>query len=101
MRKIMFLLLCLGLFGCVNTSFVKYDATIYELTNPETIKIFTFDPPQKHIRIGEIYLAGRVTWGSEIFAKTVKRMAAEMGGDAVVLPPGMLPATGIVIKFKD
>lgn len=104
------LLLAVSIFlaGCATTAplpkSVLYDnAKAYPITNPDNVKIFQSEPPQKFVKIGEVelesseygsnavgdILAGPANnWGKDTtatFEKKIKDEVARIGGDAIII----------------
>jgi hypothetical protein len=91
------LILCCLLTGCASASVARYpSAHTYLPTNPNNVAVYTNFPPTEYETIGEIEGSGApaATWGS--VAWEMRKKAAEIGGDAVILLMQDTPFVGTI-----
>lgn len=94
---ILLLILCCLLSGCATANVAKYpSAHDYLPTNPNNVAVYSSFPPQEYETIGEIEGSGApaATWGA--VAVEMRKKAAEIGGDAVVILVQDTPFIGTI-----
>lgn len=99
------LALSLLLIGCAAFRSVHYGKEYAEPTLSKNIELVSQEPSQKYTRLGEVVVFGVTESNRFYMLKELKEMAAEMGGDAIILQERAFPRyapkplLGIVIKW--
>ncbi|MDP8234091.1 MAG: hypothetical protein P9M06_04755 [Candidatus Saelkia tenebricola] len=106
-RKVFYLLLVALFFqGCAAFQSIHYGEEYSPPTHVENIQLFSYNPEKGYVELGQVTVFG-VTHSNRIhMLGRLKEMAAEMGGDAVVLQERKTPLytpkpiVGTVIKWQ-
>lgn len=100
-------LLAIILQGCAAYKSVHYGEEYSSPTHIENVKVLTYKPQGNFIKLGEVSVFG-VTSSNRIYMlNQLKEMAADMGGDAVIIEERDFPRytpkpiIGVVIKWQD
>lgn len=108
MRKIICLLLVMTIIvGCAAFKSVHYGEEYSPATTMEKVEVLSYEPGQKYIKLGEVTVFGVTDSNRFYLLNQLREMAAEMGGDAIVLQEREFPKytpkpiVGIVIKWQD
>jgi hypothetical protein len=94
MKRLLLLLLCLGLAGCASFYASRYPNDDYPATSPESIPIYNNYPPVPYEIIGEVGGNGAPASSWQGMGKRIREYAAQMGGDAVVIAEQATPYVG-------
>ncbi|MDP8252914.1 MAG: hypothetical protein P9X27_00730 [Candidatus Kaelpia aquatica] len=108
MKKVFYLfLVLLMLQGCAAYKSVHYGQDYSSPTDVDDIEIFSFSPGGSYIQLGEVTVFGVTPTNRAHMLERLKDMAAEMGGDAIIIeeretPTYMpKPIQGLVIKWQE
>jgi hypothetical protein len=86
MKKLIYLfIIAILVNGCATASVTRYPSLYYPPTDPKNVAVYTNFPPAQYETIGKIEGSGApaATWDS--VAMEMRKKAAEIGGDAVVI----------------
>ena len=107
MRKVIFeTVLFFLLSSCAAFQSVHYGQEYSEPTAVSKIQVFSSQPALSYVKLGEVSVFGVTKSNRSYMIGQLKKMAAEMGGDAIILQERELPRyvpkpiKGIVIKWK-
>jgi len=94
MKKLLTILLCLGLCGCASFYASRYPNDEYSPTSPDSIPVYNNYPPVPYEIIGEVGGNGAPLSSWQGMGKRLREYAAQMGGDAVVIAEQATPYVG-------
>lgn len=84
--RLVFLFIFLAvLINCVSSRIAKYPGFNYPPTNPDKIQIFNLPPTVPFEIIGEVEGEGGKLFSYKIALSNMRKKAASIGGDAIVL----------------
>jgi hypothetical protein len=96
-RKIFLLAVCVILTGCATASVARYpNAQNIPPTNPANVSVYTNFPPVQYEIIGEIEGSGDQFASWDMVSDEMRKKAAEIGGDAVVIQVRDTPFVGAI-----
>ncbi|MDP8216875.1 MAG: hypothetical protein P9L98_06155 [Candidatus Kaelpia imicola] len=108
MKEVFYLfLVLLMLQGCAAYKSIHYGQDYSPPTDVDDIEIFSFSPEGSYIQLGEVTVFGVTPTNRAHMLKRLKDMAAEMGGDAIIIKecgtPIYIPKPiqGLVIKRQE
>jgi len=106
-KKVSYLLLAvLFLQGCAAFKSIHYGEEYSPPTSVESVQLFSHNPEEKYVELGQVTVFGVTHSNREHMINRLKEMAAEMGGDALILQERKTPMympkpiVGVVIKWQ-
>ncbi len=108
MKKFFYIFLVSLIFqGCAAYKSVHYGQDYSPPTDVNNVEIFSFNPGGSYIELGEVTVFGVTPTNRAHMLGRLKDMAAEIGGDAIIIEEHGTPAympkpiQGLVIKWQE